>query len=442
VGQANLGSPDALGLISAAGNFLGGGAFAPVSSDGAFAVNQFTQDGTSFSVFTHNIFNITDSFNITLGARYVDDSKDGTFEQIAANNPACLAGLNLVGALAADNANGTTVVSDAFAPFGPAVQGLVTNTAAVNGGGFINCIPFASPALGVGFLPAEFDESFDDDEFIYTVQAGWKPNDDLLIYGGFTHGYKAGGFNLDSSAAIFGADPSFNSEEIDAFELGIKSTILGGRGRINVALFYSDLSDFQVLEFTGTQFQTFNVDDVSSRGVEFEGSFQWTDRISNTLAITYTDAEYGDECDASFIAAGNLDATGALINPAAGLCGFPLTNAPEVVGIYGWTFDGPVTDSGWNLLANVNVRYESTRRTSTNPLQGTAVFDNQSGNVKINARLGFTTPDEKFTFELWGKNLSNEITRSITFGTSFLADSRSAFIEEPRTYGATIRAKF
>lgn len=41
-----------------------------------------------------------------------------------------------------------------------------------------------------------------------------------------------------------------------------------------------------------------------------------------------------------------------------------------------------------------------------------------------------------------GKNLSNEITRSITFGTSFLADSRSAFIEEPRTYGATIRAKF
>ncbi len=411
------------------------GVFAtPISSDNSFGYNRYAQQGESISVFTHNIFSVTDEFAITLGARYVDDRKEGSYEQLAANNPACLAGLTLAGTPQA------TAFQLLQPILGTAVAGALSTPALNGASAFINCFPFAAPALGVAFLPREFDLVFEDDEFIYTAQASWEPNPDLLLYGGFTHGYKAGGFNLDSTAAAGGADPRFRSEEIDSYELGLKATILDGRGRANFALFYNELSDFQVLEFTGTQFQTFNVDDVTAKGMEAELFAQWNPYVSSSLSGTYTDAEYGDDCDQRFVAAGGP-------NPAFELCGAQLTNAPKFTGVAGMTYDGPI-DSGiaWDFLANFNLRYESSRRTSTKAfIDGTRTpipFDLQEANFKINARLGVKSPDERIAIEVWGQNLTNQITRSITYNTPLIAGARAAFIEDPRTYGITVRSRF
>lgn len=452
VGQASFGgvlgplAPSFLGLVAQAGAYLNSvfaGApnpaiFAtPISSDNSFGYNRYEQQGESFSVFTHNIFSVTDTFDITLGARYVDDKKDGSYNQLDASNPACLAGLTLAG----------TPQATAFAALQPvlgtAVAGALS-TPALNGpSAFINCFPFAAPALGVSFLPREFDLTFKDDEFIYTGQVAWEPNPDILAYASFTHGYKAGGFNLDSTAAASGGDPRFRSEEIDAYEAGLKLTILQGRGRANFSFFYNELQDFQVLEFTGTQFQTFNVDDVTAKGVEAELFAQWNPYISNSLAITYTDASYGDNCDGSFRAAGGR-------NPALELCGTQLTNAPDLVGVFGMTYDGPLFSSdGWDFLANVNVRYEADRRTSTKGqtsangvITGLVPFDIQDEHFKVNARIGFSAPDDSIAIELWGRNLTNEITRGITFNTTLAGNGRSAFIDDPRTYGVTLRTRF
>ena len=396
---------------------------------------------------------------MTLGARYVDDSKDGSYNQLDANNPACLAGLALASSIGADIAGGntiagpggTTIGADTYAALAgvlPAsLAGALSTAELANPAAFIGCFPFAAPALGVSFLPKEFDLNFSDTEFIYTGQIGYEPNSDLLAYASFTHGYKAGGFNLDSTAAASGGDPRFQSEEIDAYEIGIKSTILDGRGRANFAFFYNELANFQVLEFTGTQFQTFNVDDVTAKGVEAEFFAQWNPYVSNSLSVTYTDSKYGDNCDARYIARGGP-------NPALELCGTQLTNAPKWVGVWGMTYDGPITSgTDWEMLANVNVRYESDRRTSTKGqlssggvITGPVAFDIQEENVKVNARLGFKRPDDSLAIEFWGRNIFNEITRGITFNTTLtgsgLATGRSAFIDEPRTYGVTVRSRF
>ena len=443
VSQANTGNPAFLDLVSASGNFLATGNFVPVGSGGSFSQNLFSQQAESISVFTHNIFNLTDQFSVTLGARYVDDKKDGQFEQLTANNPFCNAGINFLGSVIADPAATVGALAPVFPGGAAGVAGFLPS---VGTGAFLTCFPFAAPiaqgpTLGIPFLPQEFDSTFEDDELIYTAQVAFEPNSDLLLYGSYTHGYKAGGFNLDVTAAAGGGDPRFASEEIDAYELGIKSTLLNGRARANVAFFYNDVKDFQVLEFTGTNFQTFNVDDVTSKGVELELFSQWNDYVSNSLAITYTDAAYGDDCDASFLADNLLDASGNVINPASGLCGAQLTNAPEFVGIFGMTYDGPIArTTDWGVLANINVRYESDRRTRTNPTTGP--FDVQESNFKINARLGFTTPDERFSIELFGQNLTNQITRNVTFNTPLLGDASSSFISDPRTYGVALRGKF
>lgn len=437
VSQANFGDPSILGLVSAGGAFLANGAnpaaFRPIDSAGSFALNEYSQDAESFSVFTHLIYSVTDNLDLTLGLRYADDTKDGKFEQIAASNNACLASLGLAGALAANPA-GTAA---ALGQLGPQVQGALTNPQVVQGGAFLNCFPFTVPALGVSFLPAEYDETFEDDELIYTLQAAYRASDDVLFYGSFTHGYKAGGFNLDATAAASGSSPQFASELIDTFEIGIKSTLFDGRMRANAALFYSEMDDFQVLEFTGTQFQTFNVDDVTAEGFELEVVHNFSDTIQGDLAYTYSDSSYGSNCD-----------RGGAVPQAFGLCGFPLTNAPENTLVVGLTYEGQL-GNGWTLLANASARYEDDRRTSTRPTRvangmivGLNPLDIQESTTKLNLRLGLTHPDELFTIELWGVNVTDEITRSLTFNTPLQGASRTSFVTDPRTYGATVRFRF
>ena len=140
------------------------------------------------------------------------------------------------------------------------------------------------------------------------------------------------------------------------------------------------------------------------------------------------------------------------------MCGSSLSNAPKWAGIFGITYDGPLTSSGWKMLANANFQYVAPRRTSTlavdvlsnvagSPLvTGILPFDIQDSSQKINLRLGFTTPNDMFTIEFWGTNVTNERIRTVTFNTPLRggagARDRSAFVEEPRMYGVTGRVKF
>jgi len=460
VGQANFGSATALGGIAAAGAFLTNGndpsVFATgVSSEGAVAENLFNQEATTLSIFTHNIFELTDRADLTVGLRFNDDTKDGSFVQPSVTNAdACISSLSLAaivgGDAAAGNLNAAGLSNTAFnalAPIvGPATAGLLSSPAATGPGAFLNCFPFSAPTLsavqaisplaaagGAGFLPQEFDEEFNDSELIWTVKGDYDLTDDLLVYASFAHGYKAGGFNLDATAAAGGGSPQFNSEEVDTYEIGLKSTLADGRVRANLTGFWSEFTDFQVLEFTGTNFETFNVDDVRSRGFEAELNASLSDTVTLNAGLTYADAEYGEDCD-----------DGGAIPQAVNLCGAQLTNAPEVTSVLGISYDGDFGETGWGISANVNLSQQGERRTSTNPgpADNPVDFDDQEGVTKVNARIGITMPNDQVSLEFWGLNITDEITRGITFNTPLQGASRSAFVEAPAQYGVTLRTNF
>jgi iron complex outermembrane recepter protein len=437
---ANAAGVNPLFTLTAFGN-----AGVPVNSAGSYAENRFLQDAKSFSVFTHNVINFTDKLSVTLGARYVDETKDASFDQLNASNGACQASVNGVLTGAVPNAPGLRA-------------GLVG----------LNCFPFAAPVtltapagLGGGLasrflpLPREWANKFKDNEITYTAQVGYKANEDLLLYAGYSHGFKSGGFNLDptasnitNSAAVLAgggtvapiyADPRFKSEKVNQIELGVKATF--GRIKANLALFDMKMSDFQVLEFTGVQFLTFNVHSARSTGAELELFGDLGNYMKGNVALTYADARYPSNCNVG-VAPDAL----ASINR---LCGQDLTNAPKFTGVAGLTYDGPLNGSGWGLLVNGSINYSDSRTTRTidKDTNGLPVpLARQENYFKMNARIGLTTPDERYTFELWGTNLSNEITRGITANTPLRggAGTRSliGFVEEPRMYGVTVRAKF
>jgi len=446
---ANAAGVNPLFALTALGN-----AGVPVNANGNYAENRFLQDASSYSVFTHNVISFTDKLSLTLGARYVNETKDASFNQLAgttgAGASACQASVNgvLTGGVPAPLRAGM-IGLNCF-PFATSVA--LTAPAAVGGG-------LASAKLP---LPRVWAQEFKDDEITYTAQLGYKANEDLLLYAGYSHGFKSGGFNLDpqsatlqNSAAILGglatpggpvivapvyADPSFKSEKVNQIEVGVKATLFGSI-KANLALFDMKMSDFQVLEFTGVQFLTFNVNSARSTGAELELFGKLSDNISANVSATYANARYPGNC-ADGVAAAALGST-------LRLCGQDLTNAPKFAGVVGMTYDGPLNDSGWNLLVNGNVNYSDSRTTRTidTDTNGLPVpLAQQENYFKMNARIGLTTPDERYTFELWGTNLTNEITRGITANTPLRggAGTRSliGFVEEPRMYGMTVRAKF
>ncbi|HET9863914.1 MAG TPA: TonB-dependent receptor [Steroidobacteraceae bacterium] len=79
-----------------------------------------------------------------------------------------------------------------------------------------------------------------------TGRAGLKyfATDDVMVYGTVSKGYKAGGINLDPRL------PDYQPETNEMAELGIKSTVAGGRLRVNGAIFYSDYDGIQLSSLT------------------------------------------------------------------------------------------------------------------------------------------------------------------------------------------------
>src|SRR5690606_6025406 len=82
-----------------------------------------------------------------------------------------------------------------------------------------------------------------------TLIANWEFNDSLSGYVKYSKGWKSGGFNGESPSAeafVSGYDP----EEVDAFEVGIKSRWLDNTLQFNAAALYDKEEDVELSVFT------------------------------------------------------------------------------------------------------------------------------------------------------------------------------------------------
>ncbi|MGY6550273.1 MAG: TonB-dependent receptor [Erythrobacter sp.] len=410
--------------------------FTGVNPTGTASTNRFRQSAQSYAVFTHNTFEITDGLEFTLGARYAWERKTGDFTQPFNNNQVCPATLNAL----------------------PIIGGV--NPALVAPFIGLGCFGFTAPAdlpqSAVLPLVRTFDSEFRDEELIYTLNLNYAITPDVNVYAGFTHGFKAGGINLDTTAAVGGAEPVFESEIVDSYEIGVKTRFLNDAVTLNVAAFHMDMTNFQVLEFTGTAFETFNVPIARSTGVEIESLIRPNRELSINLGLTALNARYPDNC------------AGDLVNSITvnSLCGFTLTNAPQIIAIMGANWEKPISQTT-DFFLNGQVRMESDQRTSTQGIvpptqqqvaalggnlqaaidaQPLIIADVQDGKTFVNLRGGFRFMNGMYAIEGWVTNLTNEVVRGVTFNTTLrgsgAANSRSAFVLPPRQYGVTLRAKF
>lgn len=406
-----------------------------VSSAGDYANNAFRQAGRNWSVFTNNTFHFSDRFAFNFGLRYSNDRKHGTFNQLSASSPACAAVIARGGLLPAS-----------LAPLVPVARALT-------------CFPFTTQVGLSSTGPANFDTVYKNDQLVYTAKLTGELTDNVNTYISYSRGYKAGGINLDSTAAAAGADPRFRPEKVKAYEAGIKTQLIDRKLTANLAIFHQEFTDFQLLEFTGIQYSTFNVPKALTSGAELELTARPSRELTVNAAVTYADARFPSDCNGSNTAA-----------QIVMLCGFDVVNAPKWVVVSGFDYNKDI-GSDLNIGFNASARMESDRRTASQAVMGVAAGtgklgpalnfvlapnDRQDSNVKVNLRAGIGRQDGLWRVEFWGNNIFNVVTYSITTGTPLrgvsslpgpvnaggISASRVAFPQEPRTYGVTLRTKF
>ena len=135
--------------------------------------------------------------------------------------------------------------------------------------------------------PVDADESFFNAAPKLTL--AWQVRDEVLLYGSTGLGFKPGGFSgfIDPPAS-----PRFDTETTWANEIGAKSRYLGGRLTANLALFYYDVTDYQVEQQTptGLEFVIANAPEARSAGVELEMSALPASGWELSGFMGYTDA--------------------------------------------------------------------------------------------------------------------------------------------------------
>jgi outer membrane receptor protein involved in Fe transport len=379
-------------------------AAAPTAGQGQQA-DQWATDTESWAVFTHNQLALTDQLNLTIGARANFEQKD-----LAANLNAVAPACDLL-----RSANVLPLLQGAITLAGPAALQLAT----------LACNP-AFNTLQNGAYAASTEEN----EWNGVASLSYKLTPELMAFVTASRGYKAGGFNLDrSSFNVFANstarrpidDLQFDPEFVNNYEIGFKWSPMP-RTTLNATAFYEDIQDYQVNDFTGFNFATFNVDAAVSRGVELESSWRPTDGLTLNAGAVFNEAF--------------LDSPVTVGTETLG-AGTGLKHAPKWVGTGSATYEHSIAN-GLTGVAYVDGRWNS--RYKTQLIGRNPITDNDAYAV-FNARLG-VRHEAGWAVEAFVNNLTDEFYFVHGLSVPEQSGTFAIYPSTPRTVGVSLKANF
>jgi iron complex outermembrane receptor protein len=105
-------------------------------------------------------------------------------------------------------------------------------------------------ATFLGYNPGNPPTSGTHDWVNFGGRAGadYKITDDAMLYGFWARGFKTGGFN--GAVTVAANIGPFNPEFVDTYEVGLKSQWFDHRVQFNIAGFYNNWDEMQVVQFT------------------------------------------------------------------------------------------------------------------------------------------------------------------------------------------------
>jgi iron complex outermembrane receptor protein len=251
-------------------------------------------DTDVFSAFLAFYWDINEKTEITFGARYTDEEKEGRIEIPYVH-------LFLQGAFSAP----------------PLIDGL----------------------------------EFEDDNISPELAINYYLTDDISVFAAYKEGFKSGGVDNSAlpTASLSPPDGDFSflvyeSEESDGFEIGMKANLLNDAMRLNATAFSYEYSDLQVQLFNSTaiQFSTFNASALETQGIEFDMLWQTdVEGLSIRSAWAWTDTTYSEDF---------INATGENLKGEDG------AGSADITGYLGFTLDRGLGDN-WRYSLSADARY-------------------------------------------------------------------------------------
>ena len=440
-----------------------------------FAAGQgLTEDDSlkdeNFSIFSQVDFKVTDRLTLTGGINYTNDKKRysvnlvstdvyGALDIPALRNAATNAGIaqTIGGILGVPGGFASAAQIGAFAAGNSAAFAQISAGAAAATAPLLGLRPlqFIKPILNI---PNSLEDGrTSDDKFTYTARLAYEVNDNINVYVSYATGYKASSINLSrdsrppaslasaiSAAGIGVVNQDFGSrtatpENSSVYEAGIKGS--WRNASFNLAVFSEAIKGFQSNIFTGTGFFLGNAGKESVRGFELEGSFKPARGLTFSGGLTYLSPKYDDFKQSAF-----GDATG--IRPA---------DIPEISLTIGADYEHELGNQD-RIIAHASFHHESKVQVveglpgfiTTNPATG-AVTSYQTG---IDAAKPYTRQVDELEASLtyamkngleltiWGRNLTDDRYISTIFDSPAQQGSVSAYTNQPRTWGGSVRFRW
>lgn len=155
--------------------------------------------------------------------------------------------------------------------------------------------------------PQYFEPRFADWNLSYDLTARYEFSDTMMLFATYAKSFKSGGVNLngvpnDAAGAPLLAAATVKPEDIDHFELGLKTQFLDRRATVNISGFWTNIRNFQA-NVTNGQLGVLrgylaNADKVRVRGIEADIALRPTDQLTLYANGAFTDHRYVRFADA------------------------------------------------------------------------------------------------------------------------------------------------
>jgi iron complex outermembrane receptor protein len=373
-------------------------------------------DTKTWAVYADASYSLTDTFNITLGGRYTSDERSAAIYK-----------RTYYGLTGSPNLGNPTAT------------------------------PVAAPNTDLG----KDDLNRTDKKFTPKIGFGWKLAPEHNLYTTFAKGFKGGMFDprMDlvatggpTSAASLVKRKGVDPEEVSSIEVGVKSSLNGGRIQTNAAVFYTDYKNVQVPgsiatfaadgSVNGFAGSLTNAGKAKIKGLELEGIAYLTNQLSVSAMYSYIDAEYKEW----------FTSNGTSLVNIAGSTEFQ--NTPKHSANLSLNYDWPLALAGraGTLSLSNGLSYKSkvyqtevARPTGVTGLDLTIpgnLMLAQGGYSLWDAGVVWTSADRKLQFGLHGRNLTDKRYKVAGYNFYNFFNTITTFYGDPRTVRATMNLKF
>ncbi|PQM26057.1 hypothetical protein CVO77_13250 [Sphingopyxis lindanitolerans] len=323
-----------------------------------------TQTVKSLAAYGQATFHLADPLSLTLGGRWTQDKKSGTFDE-------------------------------ASSPFTRVLR-----------------------APEVLTFP-DIKES----RFTYRISLNYQPADDVMLFANYSTGYKSGGYSssggpaslsvVDANGDLVSTKRLFDQETVKNYELGIKARWLDRVLTTNLTFYRMDISGYQDKGYDGVGFIIRNAGNLRQQGFEFDTSIAPTHWFKLYGSLAYLDSQFTNFPFGAGLPGCAKNGAGVIPAVCLGLPdrgqtqdlkGTPATFSPKWSGNFGVDISGDIGSGGLNWAFNTNLALISDQSIGTTTDNNPQLV--QDGYVLLGARFTVNGPDDRWSASIFGSNLT------------------------------------